>query len=113
MRRLDEGKSELRYIPSKWDETQLTEIVITPSVAKTTQTIFMRLRDKYQFKVGTGLSMDYLRFEMLDTYVYYDKANKEFWAQQAKDDGKIDCTITAGVVTKCAGKSTFSTPRPP
>lgn len=112
MRRLD-GKTEIRYIPSKWDETQLTEIVITPSVAKATQTIYMRLRDKYQFKVGTGLSMDYLRFEMLDTYIYYDKANKEFWDDLAKDATKIDCTVTSGVVTKCAGKSTFNTPRPP
>lgn len=60
MRRIDETvkspTTEIRYIPSKWDESQLTEIVIKPAKAAT-QTIYMKMRDKYQFKVGTSLTL--------------------------------------------------------
>lgn len=74
----------------------------------------MRMRDKYQFNVGTSLTMRYLNFEMLDTYVYYDLANyKEFWALQAMDAKTTSCTIKTGAVDKCNGKNSFSTPRPP
>ena len=77
MRRVDETVKtpEIRYVPSKWDPTQLTELLIAPAVAGATQTIFLRLRDKYQFNVGTSLTMRDLKFEMLDTHVYYDKEN--------------------------------------
>ena len=38
--------TDFRYIPSKWDENQLTELVIMPNSAKT-QTIYYRMRDKF------------------------------------------------------------------
>ena len=79
MRRIDETVKtpEIRYIPTKWDESQMTEIVIKPATGLSTQTIIMRMRDKYQFKVGTSLTLQQLRFEMLDTIVYYDQSSNK------------------------------------
>ena len=115
MRRVDETVKtpEIRYIPSKWDPTQLTELIISPASGVSTQTVFLRMRDKYQFNVGTGLTMSNLKFEMLDTYVYYDYKNKEFWSLQASDAKTTSCTVASGAVNKCNGKTTFETPRPP
>jgi hypothetical protein len=88
--------------------------VIAPKVAGATQTIFLRLRDKYQFNVGTSLTMSDLKFEMLDTHVYYDKENlKEFWSLQAMDAKTPSCNIKSGAMEKCNGKTTFKTPRAP
>jgi hypothetical protein len=72
--------------------------------ASTKQTIFYKLRDKFTFKVGAGLTIYNVIFDATDSISLYDESGiKEVWANLVKDtDPK--CTLKTGVIEKCDGK---------
>jgi hypothetical protein len=49
--------AEFPYIPSAYDDSQSTKIIIEPNTGAGVQTIYYKHRDKFQFKVGAGLTI--------------------------------------------------------
>jgi hypothetical protein len=113
MRPIDETKTpDIRYIPAKLDDSQLTELSILPSLTKQ-QIIYYRMRDKFQFKVGTSLTMYNVKFEMIDSSIYYDTSETKFRDLIVKEDSSKTCTTSAGALANCNTKTTFKIPRSP
>lgn len=50
--------SERKYIPANYDNTQTTKIIISPNAGSTNPpTIIYKMRDKFTFPVGAGLTI--------------------------------------------------------
>jgi len=61
---------EIPYVPLNFDDSQTTKIIITADT--TPVTVYYKHRDKFQFKVGAGLTIQKITFEALDSIAYYD-----------------------------------------
>jgi hypothetical protein len=58
---------EKSYIPSKYDFQQTTSIIIKPETAGTTATLYYKMRDKFTFPVGAGLTITDVIFDAYES----------------------------------------------
>jgi hypothetical protein len=56
--------------------------------------------------------MSNIKFEMVDSSIYYDTSETKFWDLIVKEDLTKSCTISAGKLASCNTKNTFKIPRP-
>jgi hypothetical protein len=71
MRRLK--TTEVAYQPLYYDNTQTTSLIIQMDPSLTTlPTIKFKLRDRFTFPIGAGLTIKKVNFQALDSVAYYD-----------------------------------------
>ncbi len=59
--------NERNYVPSKFDVQQTTKIIIQADTGAPTQTIYYKLRDRYTFNVGAGLTIKNVIFDAYES----------------------------------------------
>lgn len=90
---------ERKYIPANYDNTQTTRIIISPNTGSTSPpTIIYKMRDKFTFPVGAGLTISNVIFKALDSIAYYVKTPTE-----------VPPSIVKAETTCSLGSTPFST----
>ncbi|TNV88247.1 hypothetical protein FGO68_gene13755 [Halteria grandinella] len=96
--------AEKNYIPSKYDFQQTTSIIIMPDNA-IQQVIYFKLRDKFTFNVGAGLTLKNVKIDADDSTYYPEylssidtnTASASSGSWKAPKDPTEQCLMTQGL----------------